>query len=218
MLHGLPITNWFLEYRRMGLVNHHETSISLSFARVMFEFVHDGVTLPCNALFKRALTKYKGIYFIRKVSPILYFQYRSGPNRIFSIGTHCQSFVILCWTHSKWPDFYLHGSYRWRLQLWVWLMSILLQSKDSSLHRDHERVSWFESPADWKLATSMGSFVGGTFDIALLLPFDWKWWFRSSSRAHFCFVPSIWLSSYGAALWTIIVFLSVWNCYESGFG
>ena len=45
----------------MGLVNHHETSISLSFARVMFEFIHDGVTLPCNALFKRALTKYKGI-------------------------------------------------------------------------------------------------------------------------------------------------------------
>ena len=44
----------------MGIVNHHETCISLSFARVMFEFVQNGTTLPCNALFKRSLLRYKG--------------------------------------------------------------------------------------------------------------------------------------------------------------
>ena len=59
MLLGLPVVNWFLEYKRIALVENHETCLSLSFARVLFEFARDGTTLPCNALFKRCLVRYK---------------------------------------------------------------------------------------------------------------------------------------------------------------
>ena len=62
MLRDLPLSNWFLEYRRMGFVEHHETCLSLSFVRVMFEFVRDGTVLPCNVLFRRAIHRYKGIF------------------------------------------------------------------------------------------------------------------------------------------------------------
>ena len=60
MLLGLPVTNWFMEYRRLGLLEHHETCAGLSFVRVLFEFRHDGTVLPCNAIFKRAVSRYKG--------------------------------------------------------------------------------------------------------------------------------------------------------------
>ena len=60
MLFGLPLQNWFMEYRRMGLVEHHETCVGLVFVRVLFEFSRDGTVLPCNALFKRAIQRYKG--------------------------------------------------------------------------------------------------------------------------------------------------------------
>ena len=64
MLRDLPLSNWFLEYRRMGFVEHHETCLSLSFVRVMFEFVRDGTVLPCNVLFRRAVHRYKGTYIL----------------------------------------------------------------------------------------------------------------------------------------------------------
>ena len=63
MLLGLPVTNWFLEYKRLALVEHHETCLSLSFARVLFEFARDGTVLPCNAIFKRCLARYKSKLF-----------------------------------------------------------------------------------------------------------------------------------------------------------
>ena len=59
MLRDLPVVNWFLEYKKMGLVEHHETCASLSFVRVLFEFARDGTILPCNTLFKRAVIRYK---------------------------------------------------------------------------------------------------------------------------------------------------------------
>ena len=62
MLLGVPVQNWFMEYRRLGLLEHHETSVGVSFVRVMFEFSRNGAgpTLPCNGLFKRAVVRYKG--------------------------------------------------------------------------------------------------------------------------------------------------------------
>ena len=62
MLLGLPLENWFMEYRRMGLIENHETCVSLTFARVLFEFSHDGTVLPCNTLFKRTIYRYKGSF------------------------------------------------------------------------------------------------------------------------------------------------------------
>ena len=64
MLLGLPLLNWFMEYRRMGLVEHHETCVGMVFVRVLFEFTRDGSILPCNALFKRAVQRYKGRNFL----------------------------------------------------------------------------------------------------------------------------------------------------------
>lgn len=62
MLRDLPLENWFMEYRRLGLIENHESCVSLTFARVLFEFTRDGSVLPCNTLFKRTLHRYKGIY------------------------------------------------------------------------------------------------------------------------------------------------------------
>ena len=53
-----------MEYRRMGLIENHESCVSLTFARVLFEFARDGSVLPCNTLFKRTLHRYKGIYYM----------------------------------------------------------------------------------------------------------------------------------------------------------
>ena len=60
MLLGIPVRNWFMEYRRLGLLEHHETSVGMSFVRVLFEFGRDGHVLPCNGLFKRVVIRYKG--------------------------------------------------------------------------------------------------------------------------------------------------------------
>ena len=60
MLLGVPVRNWFMEYRRLGLLEHHETSVGMSFVRVLFEFGRDGHVLPCNGLFKRVVIRYKG--------------------------------------------------------------------------------------------------------------------------------------------------------------
>ena len=63
MLLGSPLQNWFMEYRRMGLVEHHETCVGMVFVRVLFEFARDGSILPCNALFKRTVQRYKSRYY-----------------------------------------------------------------------------------------------------------------------------------------------------------
>ena len=61
MLLGVPVRNWFMEYRRLGLLEHHETCVGFSFVRVLFEFGRSrGNVLPPNALFKRAVMRYKG--------------------------------------------------------------------------------------------------------------------------------------------------------------
>ena len=63
MLLGIPVRNWFMEYRRLGLLEHHETSVGMSFVRVLFEFGREGHVLPCNGLFKRVVIRYKGKIF-----------------------------------------------------------------------------------------------------------------------------------------------------------
>ena len=63
MLGDLSTINWFLEYRRLALVEHHETSAGLVFVRTLFEFPHGQVHLPCNTIFKRAVHRYKGKHF-----------------------------------------------------------------------------------------------------------------------------------------------------------
>lgn len=70
MLLGIPVRNWFLEYRRMGLLENHETCIGLSFVRVLFEFGRPENVLPCDALFRRAVLRYKGktLYVQQKLS------------------------------------------------------------------------------------------------------------------------------------------------------
>ena len=76
MLRGLPLENWFMEYRRMGLIENHESCVSLTFARVLFEFTRDGSILPCNTLFKRSIHRYKGnFYFVKELSRQLSVEY-----------------------------------------------------------------------------------------------------------------------------------------------
>ena len=114
MLHGLPVTNWFLEYRRLGMVQHHETSVGLSFARVLFEFSHDGTTLPGNGLFKRSVLRYKGKKFI-----IVFGLFDNNHVVIFyfSSGDDCQSVDSLCESGPFRFVFSVYGPSSWRIKL-----------------------------------------------------------------------------------------------------
>ena len=71
MLGGLPVSNWFMEYRRMALVEHHNTCAGLVFVRVLYEISQTSDVIPCSALMRKTVSKYKGKNFLIQFSPLL---------------------------------------------------------------------------------------------------------------------------------------------------
>ena len=74
MLGGLPVINWFMEYRRMALVEHHNTCAGLVFTRVLYEIAPTTDVIPCNALMRKAVSKYKGKLSILGIKLSTYFE------------------------------------------------------------------------------------------------------------------------------------------------